>query len=636
MRIGIFTQWYDPEPGPARLMGVLARELAARGHEVHVLTGFPNYPTGRVQPPYKQSALMSEVIDGVHVTRVPLYVSHDRSSLRRILNYLSFGASSALLGVPRLPKLDVVWVNYSPITLALPMWLEQLRRGTPTVCEVADLWPDTVLVSGLDGAGAIARFGGRLLNAWCNAMYRSSDAVTYISPNVNGILTERGVDPRRLHFIPKPADEEIFHPGGESRRERYGISEATTVLVYAGALGEAQGLDTLLDAAARVADEDLLVLLAGSGTHEDLLRARAAELELSNVRFLGRLSHTEMTDLYATADLAYISLTSHPLSNATMPSKTQAILASGTAALVAAEGDVADVIASAGGFTASPGNVDTIVDAIRRAVTSGRPALAELGRQARRTYEEQFSVARTTDAAESILARVSQDKRPWSRRLRPASEASTFGDGIRYSDAHALARLHRRAFPEFFLSQLGEAFLVQFYRGYVDDPTAVVAVERDELGEPVGVAVGSTEPEGFFGRLLRRRLIGFGLAAAGAAIRRPAAIPRLLRAVRYRGDTPSGSDGALLSSICVDPAARAGGVGGRLLQAWSDRARELGADAAYLLTDADGNEAVNRFYVRNGWTLLDTVTTPEGRVLNRYERRLDQGPDPEDSTDESA
>ncbi|MBO3663525.1 GNAT family N-acetyltransferase [Microbacterium stercoris] len=626
MRIGIFTQWYDPEPGPARLMGVLARELAARGHEVHVLTGFPNYPSGRIQPPYKQRVLMREVIDGVHVTRVPLYMNHDRSSIRRILNYLSFGVSSAAIGVPRLPKLDVVWVNYSPITLAFPMWAQQLGRGTPTVCEVADLWPDTVLVSGLSGAGALVRLGGRVLNAWCNAMYRSADAVTYISPSVGAILADRGVDSRRLHFIPKPADEQIFHSGGVSRRGSYGISDSTTVLVYAGALGEAQGLDTLIDAAARVADEDFLVLLAGSGTHEEALRARASELGVTNVRFLGRLSHTEMTDLYATADLAYISLASHPLSNATMPSKTQAILASGTAALVAAEGDVADVITAASGFTAAPGDVESIADAIRRAVSSGRPVLAELGQRSRQAYDERFSVARTTDTAEALLSRIAGAKRPWNRRLRPTSEASRLGESIKHSDARALARLHRRAFPDFFLSQLGESFLVQFYRGYVNDPTAVVAVERDHRGEPIGVVVGSTEPEGFFGRLLRRRLLGFGLAAAGAALRRPAAIPRLLRAIRYRGDTPSGSDGALLSSICVDPEARAGGVGSRLLSAWAARARELGATSAYLLTDAHENEAVNSFYVRNGWVLRDTVTTPEGRVLNRYARQLDETP----------
>lgn len=614
-------------------MGVLARELVARGHEVYVLTGFPNYPSGRVQPPYRQRPLMREIIDGVSVVRVPLYTNHDRSSLRRILNYLSFGVSSAIIGVPRLPKLDVVWVNYSPITLALPMWLQQLLRGTPTVCEVADLWPDTVLVSGLSGAGALAKLGNRTLNAWCNAMYRSSDAVTYISPSVGGILAERGADPRRLNFIPKPADEEIFHPGGRSRREAYGLRESTIVLLYAGALGEAQGLDALLDAASQVRTEDFVVLLAGSGTHEDSLRARAAKLGLDNVRFLGRLSHTEMTDLYATVDVAYISLASHPLSNATMPSKTQSILASGTVALCAAEGDVAAVIESAGGFTAAPGDAAAIADAIRRAVALGRVGLAQLGQKARAEYEERFSISRTTDSAEKLLRQVTTGKRRFPHRMRPNSDTlPRGGGGLLRSDAPTLAKLHRRAFPDFFLSQLGEPFLVQFYRGFAADRTAVVAVERNKHGDPIGVAVGSTEPEGFFGRLLRRRLFGFGLAAAGAALRHPSAIPRLLRAVRYRGEAPAGRGGALLSSICVDPDARADGVGSRLLSAWAAQAHELGARSAYLLTDADENDAVNRFYVRNGWALRDTVSTPEGRVLNRYERqlehstRLEEGP----------
>lgn len=91
VRIGILSQWYAPEPGPAALVAVTAKALAARGHEVHVLTGFPNYPSGAIAPGYHQTPLMREELDGVRVTRVPLYPSHDRSAARRIGNYASFG-----------------------------------------------------------------------------------------------------------------------------------------------------------------------------------------------------------------------------------------------------------------------------------------------------------------------------------------------------------------------------------------------------------------------------------------------------------------------------------------------------------------------------------------------------------------
>ena len=188
MRIGIFSQWYEPEPGPAALPAVLGRALAERGHEVHVLTGFPNYPSGKLAPGYSQALHLKEDLGGVQVTRVPLYLNHDASALRRIGNYTSFAVSATALGVPRFPAVDALWVNYSPVTIGLPMWLQQIVRGTPTVCEVGDLWPDTLAVSGLRGTTPVATLGYRLLSRWCNAMYASSDAVSYISPGVGKIL----------------------------------------------------------------------------------------------------------------------------------------------------------------------------------------------------------------------------------------------------------------------------------------------------------------------------------------------------------------------------------------------------------------------------------------------------------------
>lgn len=193
------------------------------------------------------------------------------------------------------------------------------------------------------------------------------------------------------------------------------------------------------------------------------------------------------------------------------------------------------------------------------------------------------------------------------------------------ADAAPLAALHRRAFPGFFLSRLGEPFLRQFYLGFVGDETAVTVVTRDELGRPRGVAVGTTHPAGFFSRLLRRRLLGFMFASATAVLRDPRTTPRLLSAVRYRGGTPSETEGALLSSICVDPSRSGVGIGGALLSAWRERAEEMGAKRAFLTTDADENEAVNRFYERDGWILSDRFVTAQGRNMNRYVRDLNPG-----------
>lgn len=427
MRIGILSQWYAPEPGPAALVAVTAKALAARGHEVHVLTGFPNYPSGTVASGYHQTPLMREELDGVHVTRAPIYPSHDQSAARRIGNYASFGVSAAVVGAPAMPSLDVLWVNYSPITTAFPMWALQLLQGVPTVCEVADLWPDTMDVAGLQGAGIAKRAASGLLDRWCRAMYASSDAVVYISPRVGAMLADRGVRRERLRYIPKSADEAVFRPGGASMRKELGISPDAIVLSYAGAMGTAQGLDSLIDACALVKDPRLVVLLAGSGTRENELREKVAHTgQADRIRFIGRLPQERMTDFLATSNLAYVSLADHPLSWATLPSKTQSTLSAGRPILAAAHGDLADLVRSHGvGFTASPGDPQSIANAIRSALAARNGELDAMGAAAQALYLNEFSVRRTTDQVEGLLASIAGRRRsmprlaPLIRRRRP-------------------------------------------------------------------------------------------------------------------------------------------------------------------------------------------------------------------------
>jgi GNAT superfamily N-acetyltransferase len=183
--------------------------------------------------------------------------------------------------------------------------------------------------------------------------------------------------------------------------------------------------------------------------------------------------------------------------------------------------------------------------------------------------------------------------------------------------AAACAKLHKAAFPEFFLSQLGEQFLREFYNGFVDDPDAITAVCLDPSGRLLGVVVGTFSPSGFFSRLLKRRWHAFACASVALALRHPRHLPRLLRAVTYRGQIPLATSGALLSSICVAPDARGMGVGRTLLRAFE---AEVDGErvAAYLVTDRADNESTNAFYSRNGWRLAGNYDTPEGRPMNCY------------------
>jgi colanic acid biosynthesis glycosyl transferase WcaI len=371
---------------------------------VRVLTGFPNYPSGKIASGYRMHLRQRERVADIDVRRVALYPSHDGSATRRVVNYASFGASATVLGLDALRGLDALWVNYSPITVAWPMWAAKFAFRVPSVLHVLDLWPDTVLAGGMAGDGRLYRAARGSLNAWCRRMYSAADSVAYISPGVGVVLRDRGVQAEKLHFVPMWADEQVFRPSAVDLRRELGLTDDQIVLLYAGALGGAQGLQSLLQACAELKDPRFVALIAGSGTAEGSLRAEAECLGLTNVRFLGRFPQNRMTELMATADMSYISLAPHPLSAITMPSKTQAALAAGRAVVVAAEGDVTSVVEKSGaGFTAAAGDPHDICLALAQACGAGRSGLAEMGRRARTYYAQEFSAQCGVDRIERLL-----------------------------------------------------------------------------------------------------------------------------------------------------------------------------------------------------------------------------------------
>jgi GNAT superfamily N-acetyltransferase len=186
------------------------------------------------------------------------------------------------------------------------------------------------------------------------------------------------------------------------------------------------------------------------------------------------------------------------------------------------------------------------------------------------------------------------------------------------ADVPAVVAVHMEAMSSFFLTSLGSRFLCCYYTLLARDDEAIATVSVLSDGTLVGFAVGSSNPNGFYSRLLKRHWLRFALAATGAVMRDARIVPRLWRALAYPGSQPVGETVAGLYSIAVSTPMQGRGVGRCLLDAFLGRAFERGATSAYLHADATGNDGWNALLRRCGWVVTRRFSTPEGRQMNEY------------------
>jgi len=407
MRIVILSQYYPPEPIPKP--HELARGLAERGHEVVVITGFPNYPTGKLYPNTPVRVWRWEMVDGIRVLRLPLYPDHSRSVVRRALNYGSFAVAAALLGSVLSGPVEVIFAEHPPLTIGLAAWVIGRLRRVPLLYAVNDLWPESVEATGmvrsrrlLDSVGRLERF-----------VYRRAAAIAVISPGFKANLAGKGVPPEKVHVIPHWADESLYRPVPPDPRlaENLGMAGCFNV-VFAGQLGLAQGLDVVLDAADELSDlPDVQFVLVGDGTDADRLRQVAGQRGLRNVRFLGRQPAEQMPHIFAVSDVLLVHLRDEPLFRITIPSKTIAYMACGRPVLMAVEGDAAGLIrAAAAGVTCRAGSGKELAGAVRRLRAMPRTALEDMGRAGRAAFLAAYSRSVLLDRYEAILSELARSK----------------------------------------------------------------------------------------------------------------------------------------------------------------------------------------------------------------------------------
>jgi glycosyltransferase involved in cell wall biosynthesis len=406
MRVVVCTQWFPPEK--AALIADVAEGLHRQGHEVTVLTGFPNYPTGKTYEGWRQRPWAVSRVGGCRVKRVVQYPSHDSSALRRAASYLSFGLAAAVFGWRDLRAADVVYVYHPPLTTAVGPWLSRVFGGAPYVLHVQDLWPDAVLEAGMVGrrpAGPLTR----LLDRICRVAYRRAAAVVCIAPTMAELLAERGVPAARLDVVPNWADETLFFPVDRDQElaDELGAGSGTSVM-FAGNMGAAQALDTAVRAAAEVRDlPGFRLLLVGDGLHRPQLERLARELDADNVSFLGSRPLEQMNAITAAADAQLVTLLDRPFLRGTVPSKLGSVMAGGLPVVCAADGDARALVEkSGGGWTCAGEDVDGLAAAFRAVHAASPEERRRRGALGRAHYEATMSQASGVRRIAEILRRA--------------------------------------------------------------------------------------------------------------------------------------------------------------------------------------------------------------------------------------
>jgi glycosyltransferase involved in cell wall biosynthesis len=396
MKVLIVSQYYWPETFG---INALSRSMQGRGIEVTVLTGKPNYPEGKVFKGYSAWGAGNEWHEGIEILRLPLFPRGHRSSLRLMLNYLSFIAAGTLIGpwLMRGRQFDTVLVYApSPLLQALPaIWLARLKQA-PLAVWVQDLWPESLSATGfvnnraaLDVVARVVRF-----------IYRHTDRILVPSEAFRVPVEKLTHDSKKIHYYPNAWTEEpVPDVAGPDIEALASDISAGFSVVFAGNLGTAQSLETVIDAAEILQKNraDIRIFLIGSGSLSKWLVDQVQVKGLRNVVLPGRFPPAAMPRFYAAASALLVSLRDEPIFAYTIPSKLQGYLAAGKPVIASLNGEGARVVSQAGaGIACAAGDAEALADAVQTVAHLSAKARAQMGDNARRHAVAHFSLERLT------------------------------------------------------------------------------------------------------------------------------------------------------------------------------------------------------------------------------------------------
>jgi glycosyltransferase involved in cell wall biosynthesis len=387
VKLLIVSQYFWPENFR---VNDLATELRNRGHEITVLTGWPNYPAGKIYDGFSKYPKEYSSLNGVNILRVPL-ASRGQGALRLVINYFSFVISASLFGPLKLfrKKYDVIFVyEPSPITVGIPAILFKFIKKTPIVFWVLDLWPESLSAVGAVKSKTILCAIGLIVKF----IYKNCDLILAQSKSfISGI--EKYCDKNKIIEYFPSWSEELFHNELILPAPEIDKNENLFNILFAGNIGDAQDFPTILEAAEYLRDRrDIRWIIVGDGRMAGWLKAQVEERDLqSNIVITGRFPLERMPSFFVHADALLVTLKANDVFAMTIPGKVQTYLSSGLPIIGALDGEGAKVIHDAGaGYTCNAGDSKALSIVVEKMAALSNIERKAIGTAGRSYYAEHF------------------------------------------------------------------------------------------------------------------------------------------------------------------------------------------------------------------------------------------------------
>lgn len=411
MHILLVSQYFWPE---SFIINDLVRQLADQGNEVTVLTGKPNYPDGKIFPGYQQEGVTEESFDGrIRVLRVPLR-PRGSGALNLMRNYLSFVASG-LRHFPRLVsdlKPDAILVYMpSPITATIPAILLRWKKRAHLALWIQDLWPESLAATGYIRNPVMLSIVGLMVRV----IYGCCDTLLIQSRAFAGPVSRFAAKHKIVYYPNSMADALPPQANSAAQELPAGLIEVLEhhfCAVFAGNIGSAQAVETLVDTAERLRDlPDFRMVLVGSGSRLDWVRAECEKRKLDNVVLAGRFPMQVMPSIFARAGALLVTLKKETIFSYTVPSKVQAYMAAGRPLVAALDGEGARIVEEAGAGLSCPAE-DSAGLAKRLRELHAMPVAQreQMGQSGRRYFLEHFEMSKLARQLTDLLQARIQGK----------------------------------------------------------------------------------------------------------------------------------------------------------------------------------------------------------------------------------